>query len=37
MLLALKAQGMPMLIADQNALLSVHADRVITLVAGHVS
>ena len=34
-LLALKAQGMAMLIAEQNAVLRAHADRVITLVAGH--
>ena len=34
---ALKARGMPMLIAEQNALLSDHADRLITLVAGHIS
>lgn len=36
-LLALKAQGMPMLVAEQNALLSDHADRVITLVAGQIA
>jgi len=36
-LLTLKAQGMPMLIAEQNALLADHADRVITLVAGQIS
>jgi branched-chain amino acid transport system ATP-binding protein len=36
-LLVLKAQGLPMLIAEQNALLSDHADRVITLVAGHIN
>lgn len=36
-LLALKAQGMPMLVAEQNALLSDHADRVITLVAGQIN
>jgi branched-chain amino acid transport system ATP-binding protein len=35
-LLQLKRQGMAMLIAEQNALLSTHADRVITLVAGHI-
>jgi ABC-type branched-subunit amino acid transport system ATPase component len=35
-LLQLKRQGMAMLIAEQNALLSIHADRVITLVAGHI-
>ena len=33
-LLALKAQGMPMLVAEQNHILSRRADRVITLVAG---
>jgi branched-chain amino acid transport system ATP-binding protein len=33
-LLRLKKQGMAMLIAEQNALLAEHADRVITLVAG---
>ncbi len=33
-LLQLKQQGMAMLIAEQNALLAAHADRVITLVAG---
>jgi ABC-type branched-subunit amino acid transport system ATPase component len=35
-LLALKAQGMPMLIAEQNSLLAGSASRVITLVAGQV-
>lgn len=35
-LLALKAQGLPMLVAEQNALLSDQADRVITLVAGQI-
>jgi branched-chain amino acid transport system ATP-binding protein len=35
-LLQLKRQGMAMLIAEQNALLSIHADRVITLVSGHI-
>jgi branched-chain amino acid transport system ATP-binding protein len=33
-LLALRSQGMAMLVAEQNALLAAHADRVITLVAG---
>ena len=33
-LLELRAQGMPMLVAEQNKLLANHADRVITLVAG---
>jgi len=33
-LLLLRAQGMPMLVAEQNKLLADHADRVITLVAG---
>jgi branched-chain amino acid transport system ATP-binding protein len=32
-LLALKAQGLAMLIAEQNGILAVRADRVITLVA----
>ena len=36
-LLILKRQGMPMLIAEQNALLADHADRVITLTAGQLS
>jgi branched-chain amino acid transport system ATP-binding protein len=36
-LLNLKRQGMPMLIAEQNALLADHADRVITLTAGQLS
>ena len=35
-LLALKAQGMAMLVAEQNQILSVRADRIITLVAGKV-
>ena len=35
-LLALKAQGMAMLVAEQNQILSARADRVITLVAGNV-
>jgi branched-chain amino acid transport system ATP-binding protein len=33
-LLLLKAQGMPMLVAEQNTILADRADRVITLVAG---
>lgn len=33
-LLALKAEGMPMLVAEQNHLLADHADRVITLRSG---
>ena len=33
-LLALKAEGMPMLVAEQNHILADRADRVITLVAG---
>ncbi len=33
-LLQLKSQGMSLLVAEQNALLAAHADRVITLVAG---
>ena len=32
----LKAQGMPMLVAEQNQVLASRADRVITLVAGQV-
>ena len=36
-LLVLKAQGMTMLIAEQNAVLLDQADRVITLVAGHTA
>jgi branched-chain amino acid transport system ATP-binding protein len=35
-LLALKAQGMTMLVAEQNQILAGQADRVITLVAGHM-
>ncbi len=35
-LLTLKAQGMPMLVAEQNSLLTERADRVITLVAGEL-
>ena len=33
-LLSLKTQGMPMLIAEQNHILTERADRVLTLVAG---
>jgi branched-chain amino acid transport system ATP-binding protein len=36
-LLLLKAQGMSLLVAEQNTLLSGHADRVITLVAGQLA
>ncbi len=36
-LLLLRAQGMPMLVAEQNKLLADRADRVITLVAGQLS
>jgi branched-chain amino acid transport system ATP-binding protein len=36
-LLQLRAQGMPMLVAEQNKLLADHADRVLTLVAGQLS
>ena len=35
-LLALRAQGMPMLVAEQNQILASHADRTITLVAGRI-
>ena len=35
-LLSLKAQGMPMLVAEQNQILASRADRVITLVAGQI-
>jgi branched-chain amino acid transport system ATP-binding protein len=35
-LLALRAQGMPMLVAEQNHILARHADRVVTLIAGHL-
>ncbi len=35
-LLALRAQGMPMLVAEQNDILARHADRVLTLTAGHL-
>jgi branched-chain amino acid transport system ATP-binding protein len=36
-LLKLLEQGMPMLIAEQNAALADHATRVITLVAGRIA
>ncbi len=36
-LLALKNQGMPMLVAEQNEILASRADRVITLAAGQVA
>jgi branched-chain amino acid transport system ATP-binding protein len=35
-LLALKAGGMPMLVAEQNQLLAASADRTLRLVAGKV-
>jgi branched-chain amino acid transport system ATP-binding protein len=35
-LLALKGQGMPMLVVEQNRLLAAKADRVLVLVAGKV-
>ena len=35
-LLALKASGMPMLVAEQNQLLAASADRLVLLVAGKV-
>jgi branched-chain amino acid transport system ATP-binding protein len=36
-LLGLKAQGVPMLVAEQNRILADRADRVVTLVAGQVA
>jgi branched-chain amino acid transport system ATP-binding protein len=36
-LLGLKAQGVPMLVAEQNHILADRADRVVTLVAGQVA
>ena len=36
-LMALKASGMPMLVAEQNHLLAASADRSVVLVAGKVS
>jgi branched-chain amino acid transport system ATP-binding protein len=35
-LLALRDQGMPMLVAEQNRILADRADRVVTLVSGRV-
>jgi branched-chain amino acid transport system ATP-binding protein len=35
-LLALRAAGMPMLVAEQNRILADQADRVVTLVSGRV-
>jgi branched-chain amino acid transport system ATP-binding protein len=35
-LFMLKAQGMPILVAEQNSILADRADRVITLVAGQL-
>lgn len=35
-LLALRAEGMPMLVAEQNRILADRADRVVTLVSGRV-
>ena len=36
-LLALRAAGMPMLVAEQNRILADQADRVVTLVSGRVA
>jgi len=36
-LLALRAEGMPMLVAEQNRILADRADRVLTLVSGRVT
>ena len=36
-LLALRADGMPMLVAEQNRILADRADRVVTLVSGRVA
>jgi branched-chain amino acid transport system ATP-binding protein len=36
-LLALRSQGMPMLVAEQNHILARHADRVLTLIAGRIT
>ena len=36
-LLALKSEGVPMLVAEQNRILADRADRVVTLVAGQVA
>ncbi|MCJ0763832.1 ABC transporter ATP-binding protein [Variovorax terrae] len=35
-LLALKREGMPMLVAEQNRILADHADRTVTLSAGRI-
>lgn len=36
-LLALRVQGLPMLVAEQNRILADRADRVVTLVSGRVA
>ena len=36
-LLALKADGLPMLVAEQNSILADRADRVLTLVGGRLA
>ena len=36
-LLALRAQGLPMLVAEQNRILADRADRVLTLVSGRLA
>jgi branched-chain amino acid transport system ATP-binding protein len=36
-LLALRAEGMPMLVAEQNRILADRADRVLTLASGRVA
>jgi branched-chain amino acid transport system ATP-binding protein len=36
-LLALRAAGIPMLVAEQNRILADRADRVVTLVSGRVA
>ena len=36
-LLALRAEGMPMLVAEQNRILADRADRALTLVSGRVA
>jgi branched-chain amino acid transport system ATP-binding protein len=36
-LLALRAEGMPMLVAEQNRILADRADRVVTLVSGRMA
>jgi len=35
-LLLLRAQGLPMLVAEQNQILATHADRLLTLVSGRL-